>query len=156
MKYSLVLEIPEDSLINELPADVQYELQVLETLYPSEPAVGTIPDLGKKLLYCIITTEIKKLETFLNSLIIIYELDWKIACLQSWLAPAPIIEAVGDEETVIGHKALVLVPFNSAIILPYLAPRYIYDKEGNQTGEQTKQMNWMSHYQGAADWRDEI
>lgn len=169
MKWALILETPEYDLITgtgenpSLPQDFLYELQVLETLYPGEPAIGTQLDGGKKLLYCIVTTEIAKLDTYLQALFLIYELDWVVRSLQSWLESVPVMGDVPDPENfekviegIVGIKAKVLVPFNKTAIFPYLNPRHNYDDDGNPTTEKAKKMNWFPLYQGQSEWRDEV
>lgn len=149
-KYALIMEMPEDEELGLLPEDVRYELMVLETLYPSTPAIDTVVNHGKKLVYAVVTNNgVKDFKTFLESLIVTYDLDWVIAALQSWLSNAKAIDiefpAEGESDTVFVTD--VLVPFNKDVIFQYLP-----DRLDENDKPLDKQKRWMTRYQGQSAW----
>ena len=70
MRYNMLLEVPKDLVVSDIEQDVAWEISQLETFWPSLITPGTHISDPKKLMHCVITTDIGDVETLIKSLII--------------------------------------------------------------------------------------
>jgi len=138
-KYQILIEMPHDEDLSLLPPDAQYEIHMLQALYPNRFAPGTVTDLDRKLLYCVVTTESGDPLTLIEGMILAYELAWSVGGFQA---------AWSDDK---------LMDMDTDLVFPFLIQQYNYEYDGiNEEPISStpipKSADALPKYQGLATW----
>lgn len=160
-QYNVLIEVPDDLDVTmrdesgnfAIGNDVAYEIYLLGAYWPALVTPGTVIANPKKLMHCVIHTDIQDVLTLLDSMIIAYSLDWTVVGIQSYKNEVP---ATYDEEGNIlsPETPLVLLPVDMDIAGDYFADRYSeYGEDGSPIGlPEEKTVDYIHRYQGMAPW----
>lgn len=152
MNYSLIMVVPESLQIDAVDGsgdyvignDIVYTTAQLNAVWPATIVPGTHPVASKKLAHAVITITSDDPLGMVNDLIILYALPWVVMGVQ------PFIETLVDDGA--GNMISLVQKNMDLAILSYINDRYTYDVNGNQTGTQTKALNWLHQYAGQGSW----
>ena len=147
IKYQLLLELPSDAELSELEPDVQASVSLLGTYYPSRVAPSSVAIAPRKMMYCVVKSDVNDLLTLLESMVFAYSLDWSVLGLQSCRLIDTITLDGGTNEERIVRVARVLKDLDFEIIKGFLPDRL-------DSGENplTPDTTWITKYQGFSPW----